>query len=63
MAIRKLSSGPNISYFPGTFILFLYENKAKNKKKRIYANYAQVFRTEKILERNVKFYFLFSLGP
>lgn len=57
MAIRKLSNGPNISYFPGTFILFLYENKAK-KKKRIYANYAQVFRTEKILEINVKFYFL-----
>ena len=31
MAIRKLSNGPSISYFPRTFILFLYENEAKRK--------------------------------
>ena len=56
MAIRKLSNGPSISYFPRTFILFLYENKAKRK------GYMQTMHRfleqKKILEINVKFYFL-----
>ena len=47
MAIRKLSSGPNISYFPGTFILFLYENKAKNKKKKGYMQTMHRFLVQK----------------
>lgn len=40
MAIRKLSKSPNN-------LIFLEHLKQKKKKKKIYANYAQVFRTEK----------------